>query len=102
MPSHWEARLIECRRGGEIRRYLTSLADAQRYRGDLLADHYWQRWEIELGYREIKQSLLAGETTLRSKQPTLVRQEIWGLLIAYNLLREEMRQMALALEVPPG
>ena len=78
LPSHWEPRLIECRHGGEIRRYLTSLADAQRYRGDLLADHYRQRWGIELGYRD-------------SKQPTLVRQEIWGLLIAYNLLREEMR-----------
>jgi hypothetical protein len=101
LPSHWEARLIECRRGGEIRRYLTSLADAQRYRADLLADHYRKRWEIELGYREIKQGLLAGETTLRSKQPTLVRQEVWGLLIAYNLLREEMRQMAQMLEVPP-
>lgn len=101
LPSHWEARLIECRHGGETRRYLTSLADAQRYRADLLADHYRQRWEIELGYREIKQGLLTGETTLRSKQPTLVRQEVWGVLIAYNLLREEMRQMAQALEVQP-
>ena len=61
--------------------------------------HYRQRWEIELGYREIKQGLLAGEANLRSKQPTLVRQEVWGVLIAYNLLREEMRQMAQALEV---
>lgn len=101
LPGHWEARLIECRHGGETRRYLTSLADAQRYRADLLGDHYRQRWEIEPGYREIKQGLLAGETTLRSKQPTLVRQEVWGVLIAYNLLREEMRQMAQALEVQP-
>lgn len=31
----------------------------------------------------------------------LVRQEIGGLLIVCNLLREEMRQMAQALEVPP-
>ncbi|MEQ1590750.1 MAG: transposase [Thiobacillaceae bacterium] len=70
LPSYWEARLIECRHGSETRRYLTSLADAQRYRAHQLADHYRQRWEIELGYREIKQGcwrvrLLCAASSLR-------------------------------------
>lgn len=31
---------------------------------------------------------------LRSKQPELVKQEVWGVLIAYTLLRRWMRLMA--------
>jgi len=38
---------------------------------------------------------------LHSKRPELVRQEIWGLLIAYNLLRWEIHQTANELGVPP-
>jgi hypothetical protein len=63
--------------------------------------HYTQRWEIELGFREIKQGMMKNTTTLRSKLPELVRQEVWGMLIAYNLLRHEIAQMADELQVPP-
>ena len=49
-----------------------------------LAELYHQRWEIELGFREVKQTLQEGEPVLRSKQPALVRQELWGVLIAYT------------------
>ena len=101
LPNHWEARLIETGSGQGVRRYLTSLADVRHYPAQDLAEHYRQRWEIELGYREIKQSVLAGQPVLRSKQPELVRQELWGVLIAYNLLRQEMRQIADTLDVPP-
>lgn len=100
LPSHWEARLIEVEVNGRRCRFLTSLGDPKRYPAHWLAQQYRQRWEIELGFREIKQGLLQGATVLRSKLPELVRQEVWGVLIAYNLLREEMRQMAAALEVP--
>lgn len=55
LPSHWEARLIETACGTGVRRYLTSLADARRYPARDLAAHYRQRWEIELGYREIRE-----------------------------------------------
>lgn len=98
LPAFWEARLITCPSG---RRYLTSLADTVRYPADQVAACYRERWEIELGFREIKQGLQANDTVLRSKRPELVRQEIWGLLIAYNLLRREMHQTADALDVPP-
>jgi len=98
LPAYWEARLIVCPSG---RRYLTSLADAVGYPADRVAACYRQRWEIELGFRDIKQSMQANDTVLRSKRPELVRQEIWGLLIAYNLLRWEMHQTADELGVPP-
>jgi Insertion element 4 transposase N-terminal/Transposase DDE domain len=98
LPAYWEARLIVCPSG---RRYLTSLADAVGYPADRVAACYRERWEIELGFRDIKQSMQANDTVLRSKRPELVRQEIWGLLIAYNLLRWEMHQTADELGVPP-
>jgi len=98
LPAFWEARLIVCPSG---RRYLTSLADPVRYPADQVAACYRERWEIELGFRDIKQTMQANDSVLRSKRPELVRQEIWGLLIAYNLLRWEIHQTANELGVPP-
>jgi hypothetical protein len=101
LPPTWEARLIERRVGGQLRRYLTSLRDPRCYPACEVVAHYVQRWEIELGFREIKQGLLQKAPVLRSKQPELVGQELWGTLIAYNLIRQEMRQMDGALNVSP-
>lgn len=101
LPSHWQARLIEVSVGGQPRRFITSLQDHRAYPAQQLAELYRQRWEIELGFREIKQSLQDGAPVLRSKQPDLVRQELWGVLIAYTLLRRWMREMAAHAKVEP-
>lgn len=100
LPEYWQARLIEQVVDSVPRRYLTSLCDARRYPAAQVAAHYRERWEIELGYREIKQGLQGGGL-LRSKLPELVRQELWGTLLAYNLIRQEMRRMAEELKSPP-
>lgn len=101
LPPYWQARLIKCMVGGQPRQFLTSLCDAQRFPARDIAAHYIQRWEIELGFREIKQGMLKKTAVLRSKLPALVRQEMWGMLIAYNLLRHEIAEMAAELKVPP-
>ncbi|QOK91961.1 IS4 family transposase [Ralstonia pseudosolanacearum] len=101
LPIHWQARLIEVNVAGRLRRFITSLLDHRAHPAQVLAKLYCQRWEIELGFREIKQSLQEGEPVLRSKRPELVRQELWGVLIAYTLLRRWMREMANALELEP-
>jgi hypothetical protein len=101
LPSHWQARLIQTTAGGKIRRHLTSLLEPDRFAATDLAQLYRQRWEIELGFREIKQSLLQGQGVLRSKQPELVMQEVWGVLIAHTLLRRWMRLMAQHVKVDP-
>jgi Insertion element 4 transposase N-terminal/Transposase DDE domain len=101
LPATWQARLIEVELAGKTRRFITSLTDAKRYSAKELAARYCQRWEIELGFREIKQSLQGGEPVLRSKQPDLVRQELWGVLIAYTLIRRLMRLMAQKIKVEP-
>lgn len=101
LPSHWQARLIEVSVAGTRRRFITSQQDALRHPAAALAQLYCQRWEIELGFREIKQSLQDAQPVLRSKQPALVRQELWGVLIAYTLLRRWMREMARQAQVEP-
>jgi Insertion element 4 transposase N-terminal/Transposase DDE domain len=101
LPTTWQARLIELELAGKTRRFITSLTDAKRYSAKELAARYCQRWEIELGFREIKQSLQANTATLRSKQPDLVRQELWGVLIAYTLMRRLIGLMAQKIKVEP-
>ena len=96
----WEARLIEVEHAGKLRRYITSLTDSKTYPLKALAKLYAQRWEIEMCYREIKSDLQDGKH-LRSKQPDLVYQELWGVLIAYNVLRRQMKYMAQRVKVSP-
>jgi hypothetical protein len=101
LPSHWQARLVEVQVKGKRRRFITSLTDHKAYPAAALAKLYCQRWEIELGFREIKESLQQGQPVLRSKQPELVRQELWGVFIAYTLLRRWMCEMAAHAKVQP-
>ncbi len=50
---------------------------------------YHQRWEIETAYLELKSSILGGRV-LRARTPTGVVQEIYALLVVYQLLRTAM------------
>ncbi|WP_337024913.1 MULTISPECIES: transposase, partial [unclassified Pantoea] len=83
---------------GKTVQILTSMCDPLRYPKADVVDLYGHRWEIEHGFREMKQHLLNNELTLRSKKPELVRQELWGVVLAYNLLRFMMAQMAYSLK----
>ena len=69
-----------------------------RFPGGEMVGLYSHRWEIELGYREIKQTMQLSRLTLRSKKPELVEQELWGVLLTYNLVRNQMIKMAGALK----
>ena len=102
LPTHFDARAIRYQRKGfRPQLLLTSLIDAQRYPAAELRALYHERWEIELGFGEIKTDMLERLETIRSKSPTAVAQEMWGLLIAYNLVRLEMNRIAQELGVPP-
>ena len=80
---------------------LTSLLDPEEYPAAEIVALYHERWEIELGYDEIKTHMLARQETIRSKTPQGVRQEIWGIAIAYNLVRLEMERAADEAKVEP-
>ncbi len=94
LPTHVEARLLHKKVKGKECFILTSMLDTKQFMRDEIVDLYSQRWEIELGYREIKQQLLANEFTLRSKKSEMVKQELWGVLLCYNLIRYQMVRMA--------
>lgn len=100
LDATWEARLLVVESNGKRYRYITSLLDSGRYPKKALVGLYRQRWEIELCYREIKADLQDG-MLLGSRQPELVQQELWGIFIAYNLLRRQMRCMADHLKLSP-
>ncbi len=95
LPKVFLARAIRYQRKGfRPQTLLTSLLDADRYPAAEMAGIYHERWEIELGYDEIKTEVLEREESIRSKSPTAVAQEIWGILLAYNLVRLEMERVA--------
>jgi hypothetical protein len=80
-------------------RLLTSLLDSEQYTASELALLYHERWESELAFDEQKVHLIPlqhgkQKTVFRSKSPDGVRQEVYGLLIAYNLVRRLMNEAA--------
>ena len=102
LPATFQARAIRYQRKGfPPQVLLTSLVDAEQFPADELRALYHERWEIELGFGEIKTDLLERMETIRSKSPEMVAQELWGLLIAYNLVRVEMIRLADDLRVEP-
>ena len=76
--------------GGEPGQLFVTVPDPHLYPAHELIALYHSRWEIELGYDEVKTHLLERKECLRSKKLEGVEQEVWGLLLLYNLVRREM------------
>jgi hypothetical protein len=89
------------RRGFRPQTLLTSLLDAAAYPATEIVALYHERWEIELGFDEVKTHTLERKEALRSKTPARIAQELWGLAIGYNLVRLAMARVAGRLGVPP-
>jgi hypothetical protein len=75
-------------------RLVTNILDPKKAPCLELATLYHERWEIEGVFDEFKTHLRANSTVLRSKTPDLVRQELWGLLLAHFAIRQLMAQAA--------
>ena len=101
-PETFLARAVRYRRKGfRTRTLLTSLPDPKAYPAAEIAELYHERWELELGYDELKTHTLEQEESIRSETPDQVRQELWGMAIAYNLVRREMDLLARERNLPP-
>jgi transposase IS4-like protein/DDE family transposase len=95
LPLTWIARRIRYQFPGFREQFLlTSLRDPKRFPSREIVTLYHERWELELGYDEIKTEMLEREEALRSNKPDGIRQELWGILLAYNLVRLEMESIA--------
>lgn len=102
LPPTWRFRVIEYQRKGFRPGALcTSLLDPVEYPAGELRVLYHERWDIELAYDELKTEMLQREECLRSQDPARVRQELWGLLLAFNLVRSEMTRIAVDAKVAP-
>ncbi|QBG35623.1 IS4 family transposase [Litorilituus sediminis] len=104
LPEVWQARLVtypENKQSNHIKGLLSSLTDINKYKAEDILAVYFERWEIENGYGELKQFQLDNAILLRSQTVQGVKQEIWGLLIAYNLIRAEISQIATEAQVSP-
>ena len=96
-------RVIEYRLSGspELYRLITTLLDPQAAPAEELAALYHERWEIESALDEFKTHLRGARMVLRSQTPALVRQEVWGLLLAHFAVRGLIHEAALQANEDP-
>lgn len=80
---------------GRVYRLLTNLTPAQAPAAELAA-LYRERWEVEHVLREIKSQLLTpgAGAALRGRTPTLVHQELQGLMLGHYAIRALMHEAA--------
>jgi hypothetical protein len=76
-------------------RLITSILNWQEAPAAELATLYHERWEFETALDEFKTHLRGARTVLRSQTPELVKQEVYGLLMAHSALRALMHEAAL-------
>ena len=79
---------------------ITTLTNPKDYPMRDLADLYYQRWDVELFFRDIKTTM--GMDILRCHTPDMVKKEILMHWIVYNSLRLLMVQASEAVKVKPG
>ncbi len=82
-------------------RLVTTILDPAQAPAAELAALYHERWEIEGALDELKTHLRGAQVVLRSKTAALVRQELWGLLLAHFAVRGLMHEAALRAEEDP-
>jgi len=96
-------RVIEYRLDGGDEKYrlMTTVLDYKEAPAKDLARLYSQRWEAETAFDEFKTHLRGRQVILRSKQPDLVKQEIYALLITHFIIRSVMYEAAEKHNNPP-
>jgi hypothetical protein len=85
----------------EVFRLITTILDPAQSDAHELASTYAQRWEFESSLREIECQLLEPGSTLRSKTPEMIRQEIWALFLTHYAIRSFMKEAADTTELDP-
>lgn len=80
---------------------ITSITDHELAPAAELAALYHERWEIELVFDEIETHQIGNPCRLRSRTPTLVKQEIWALLLTHYAIRHLMTEAADAVALDP-
>jgi hypothetical protein len=85
----------------QVHRLLTTLLNPLQAPALDLILCYHERWEIETVIDELKTHQRLSGQPLRSQDPLLVYQELYGLLLAHYAVRYLMHQSALQAELDP-
>lgn len=87
----------ETRAGGKL--LVTTLGDARAWPKREIRALYQQRWDVELNFRHLKETL--DMAPLRSKTPRMNEKQLWVTLLAYNLIRWLMLHSAKIADILP-
>jgi hypothetical protein len=89
--------------GSEIEHYrvITTLLSVRSASAMELAQLYARRWSIETTLNEIKTQLRGRRVLLRSRLPELVKQDFYGLLLAYFGVRSLIHEGAQQEDIDP-
>ena len=100
-----QVRVIEYKfkwiRGTGTYRLVTTLFDYERAPANELAALYHERWEIETALGECKTKLKGPTVMMRSKTPDLVKQEFYGFMLTYFVIRKLMHEAAIQADEDP-
>jgi Insertion element 4 transposase N-terminal len=99
------ARVVEYditdRGSGDLICLLTTILDPREATALMLAECYHQRWEHEGANKEVKTQLRGPGKILRSQSPDMIRQEIYGYLIAHYAVSAMICQAATETGIDP-
>lgn len=88
-------------RNSERYRLITTILEPEKALAEELAVLYHDRWEIETALDECKTKLKGAGIILRSRTPELVKQEFYGFMLMYYILRTLMHDAALQAKEDP-
>lgn len=92
---------VDDRGSGELICLLTTCFEAKHTPAAMLAHVYHQRWQHEGANREIKSGMRGPGEVLRSRSPEMVRQEIYGYLLAHYAVSAFLSHAATETSVDP-
>jgi hypothetical protein len=85
----------------ELIALVTTITDPAEAPAQALAEAYHQRWEHETGNGQIKTHLRGPGRILRSRSPDMVRQEIYGYLLAHHAISALICRAATEADIDP-
>jgi Insertion element 4 transposase N-terminal/Transposase DDE domain len=86
---------------GELIALITTITDPRQAPAAVLAQGYHERWEHETGNGQLKTHLRGPGRVLRSRSPDMVRQEIYGYLLAHHAISALICQAATEADIDP-
>lgn len=106
MPTYLDYRQVTVRIGKTWFHFLTSLSDSAEYSKEDIVNLYRQRWEAEVAIDEFKTHQCNATTVnrpviVRSLRARRVIQELYGLVLSYNLIRCSMADAARRTKLNP-